>query len=158
MFTFYSKVCVYLYDINTTKNALIINAVNDRKEKGFDLVKDPKSFSKFNFEGHSISSIGDNDYSVDDTEYVFPSQGKVICLNEAITPVMGTGKAIKALTKKNGSDFYPFFYISETGEYKTFLETSDYNPGSDNENSNYLLDLMAEVMKGRKHNGPSSTI
>lgn len=155
MFTFYNQVGVYIYDVNTTKNALIINAVKDRKEKGFDLVKDPKSFTKFKFEGHSISPLGNDNYSVDDAEYVFPSQGKVICLNEAITPVMGTGKAIKALTKKSGSDFYPFFYIPETGEYKTFLGTSDYNPGSDNENSNYLLDLMAEVMKGRKHNGPS---
>lgn len=155
MFTFYNMVGVYIYDINTTKNTLIINAVKDRKEKGLDLVKDPKSFTKFNFEGHSISPLGNDNYLVDNTEYVFPSQEKVICLNGAITPVMSTGKAIKALTKKSGSDFYPFFYIPETGEYKTFLGTSDYNPGSDNENSNYLLDLMAEVMKGRKHNGPS---
>ena len=155
MFTLYNQVGVYIYDINTTKNTSIIDAVIDRKEKGFDLVKDPKSFTKFNFEGHSISPLGNDNYSVDDAEYVFPSQGKVICLIKEITPVMGTGRAIKALTKKSGSNFYPFFYIPETGEYKTFLRTSDYNPGSDNENSNYLLDLMAEVMKGRKHNGPS---
>lgn len=153
MDNFYNPVDVYIYDLDKEKNASIIDVVKERKEKGFDLVKDPKSFSKFRFEEHSISSLRNNNYLVDDAEYVFPLQGKVICLKEEITPVMGTGKAVKALTKKDGSDFYPFFYIPETGEYRTFLEASDYNPWSDNENSSYLLDLMAEVMKS--HKGPS---
>jgi hypothetical protein len=153
MDNFYRPTVVYIYDLDEKKNASMIDVVKDRKEKGFDLEKDPRSFSKFKFEEHSISSIGKYNYLVDDAEYVFPSQGKVICMKEEITPVMGTGKAVKALTKKDGSDFYPFFYILETGEYRTFLETFSYIPWYNNENSSYLLDLMAEVAKS--HKGPS---